>query len=169
MKFLEKELEEIIWESDKAQLKKRGLPLYGNLYRQMSIGGYGIADIVQVRKAYHSKNKPYLIINILELKQDKIGISAFLQAVRYAKGIQSYLKGRNIKHYILNITLIGKEVDMSGSICYLPDLLDTNDKLLNFGKINSVKFITYDYKLEGLMFNEQKGYKLKTEGFSYER
>ena len=86
MKFLEKELEQIIWESDKAQLENRGLSLYGTLYRQKPIGNYGIADIIQVEKAY-SKNKPYLIIDVLELKQEKIGISAFLQAVRYAKGI----------------------------------------------------------------------------------
>lgn len=168
MKFLEKELEQIIWESDKAQLENRGLSLYGTLYRQKPIGNYGIADIIQVEKAY-SKNKPYLIIDVLELKQEKIGISAFLQAVRYAKGIQSYLEGRKVKNYILNIKLIGKELDMSGSICFLPDLIDVNKKILNFGKLNSVKFITYEYRLNGLMFKEEKGYKLIKEGFKDER
>lgn len=168
MKFLEKELEQIIWESDKTQLENRGLSLYGTLYRQKPIGNYGIADIIQVEKAY-SKKKPYLIIDVLELKQEKIGISAFLQAVRYAKGIQSYLEGRNVKNYILNIKLIGKELDMSGSICFLPDLIDVNNKILNFGKLNSVKFITYEYSLNGLMFKEEKGYKLIKEGFKDER
>ena len=168
MKFLEKELEQIIWESDKAQLENRGLSLYGTLYRQKPIGNYGIADIIQVEKAYYSKNKPYLIINVLELKQEKIGISAFLQAVRYAKGIQSYLEGRKVKNYILNIKLIGKELDMSGSICFLPDLIDVNNKILNYGKLNSVKFITYEYSLNGLMFKEEKGYKLIKEGFKDE-
>lgn len=168
MKFLEKELEQIIWESDKTQLENRGLSLYGTLYRQKPIGNYGIADIIQVEKAY-SKKRPYLIIDVLELKQEKIGISAFLQAVRYAKGIQSYLEGRNVKNYILNIKLIGKELDMSGSICFLPDLIDVNKKILNFGKLNSVKFITYEYSLNGLMFKEEKGYKLIKEGFKDER
>lgn len=168
MKFLERELEQIIWESDKTQLENRGLSLYGTLYRQKPIGNYGIADIIQVEKAY-SKNKPYLIIDVLELKQEKIGISAFLQAVRYAKGIQSYLEGRKVKNYILNIKLIGKELDMSGSICFLPDLIDVNKKILNFGKLNSVKFITYEYSLNGLMFKEEKGYKLIKEGFKDER
>ena len=168
MKFLEKELEQIIWESDKTQLENRGLSLYGTLYRQKPIGNYGIADIIQVEKAY-SKNKPYLIIDVLELKQEKIGISAFLQAVRYAKGIQSYLEGRKVKNYTLNIKLIGKELDMSGSICFLPDLIDVNKKILNFGKLNSVKFITYEYRLNGLMFKEEKGYKLIKEGFKDER
>lgn len=168
MKFLEKELEQIIWESDKAQLENRGLSLYGTLYRQKPIGNYGIADIIQVEKAY-SKNKPYLIIDVLELKQEKIGISAFLQAVWYAKGIQSYLEGRKVKNYILNIKLIGKELDMPGSICFLPDLIDVNNKILNYGKLNSVKFITYEYSLNGLMFKEEKGYKLIKEGFKDER
>lgn len=168
MKFLGKELEQIIWESDKAQLENRGLSLYGTLYRQKPIGNYGIADIIQVEKAY-SKNKPYLIIDVLELKQEKIGISAFLQAVWYAKGIQSYLEGRKVKNYILNIKLIGKELDMSGSICFLPDLIDVNNKILNYGKLNSVKFITYEYRLNGLMFKEEKGYKLIKEGFKDER
>lgn len=168
MKFLEKELEQIIWESDKPQLENRGLSLYGTLYRQKPIGNYGIADIIQVEKAY-LKNKPYLIIDVLELKQEKIGISAFLQAVRYAKGIQSYLEGRKVKNYILNIKLIGKELDMSGSICFLPDLIGVNNKILNYGKLNSVKFITYEYSLNGLMFKEEKGYKLTKEGFKDER
>lgn len=166
MKFLEKELEDIIWESDKYQLEERGLSLFGNLFRQMAIGNYGIADIIQVKKAY-SNNKPYLMINILELKQDKIGISAFLQAVKYAKGVQSYFKKRGLKNYILNITIIGKEVDISGSICFLPDLIESNK--INYGKINSVKFITYEYTLDGLYFNESKGYALIKEGFSNER
>ena len=51
MKFLEKDLEEIIWDAyknDKLSLiNNRGLFINGLIKRQLRIGNYGIADLVQ--------------------------------------------------------------------------------------------------------------------------
>ena len=107
MDFFEKDLEEIIFNADKEKLRKKGLDVYGKLYRQLRIGNYGVADLVEVRKSYkeddYAKNKyiPILIITIYELKKDIVGISAFFQSINYLKGIMSYMS----KHHKNIMTL----------------------------------------------------------------
>ena len=117
MEFLEKDLEEIIFEADRNDLIERGLNIRGKLFRQLKIGNYGIADLVEVSRfrkdGWHegSQIEPRLFITVYELKKDKIGISAFLQALGYLKGIRQYLRVRkpNIE-FILHIVLIGREM-----------------------------------------------------------
>lgn len=87
MDFLEKDLEDIIYDSlinDYDCLIERGFHnsfeysyeeqnLRG--FRQLKIGNYGIADIVTVSKLYDMQNGkllPYLNIDIYELKKDEI-------------------------------------------------------------------------------------------------
>ena len=160
MEFLEKDLEEIIFNADKYELAERGLWLQsGKLFRQLRIGKYGVADLVHAYFEYDQIDannyiRPKLYVNVIELKKDKIGISAFLQAVSYLRGIQRYL---NRKHHMfdieLEITLIGKSIDESGSFSYLPALL------------NNVSFYTYSYDFDGIRFEYHSGYKLIDEGF----
>ena len=164
MKFLEKDLEQIIWEADKEQLEERGLCLPGKLLRQFKIGKYGIADLINVEKQYDGPNNPYLKIQIIELKQDKVGVSAFLQAMRYARGVQRYLEKRNFTNYRLSIILIGSDIDTGGSVCFLPDLIGCYTEY-EASYITSLKYYTYKYKFDGLYFNEESGYKLNDEGF----
>ena len=160
MEFSEKDLEEIIFNSDKEELAERGLYLQGGkLFRQKRIGNYGVTDLIHAYFEYDKIDetrfvKSLLHINVIELKKDKIGISAFLQAVSYLRGIQRYL---NRKHHMfdieLEITLIGKSIDDSGSFSYLPALL------------NNVSFYTYSYDFDGIRFEYHSGYKLIDEGF----
>ena len=101
MKFLEKDLEDIIWESDNIKLRKRGLSINGIKKRQLKIGNYGIADLVTCYKSINDFNNG-LIVTVYELKKEKAGISAFLQALRYCKGIKLiYRKGNLILMYFL--------------------------------------------------------------------
>lgn len=164
MKFLEKDLEQIIWEADRGQLEERGLYLHGKLFRQFKIGNYGIADLICVGKEYDGPDNSYLKINIIELKQDKVGVAAFLQAIRYARGIQSYLNSRDFTNYRLSIILIGSDIDTGGSVCFLPDLIGCYTEY-ETSYIASLKYYTYEYKFDGLYFNEASGYKLNNEGF----
>jgi hypothetical protein len=98
MNFLEKDLEQIIYETPVMELQDRGLDVSGKPYRQLRIGNYGIADLVYVNKEYYINGDlqklqyPVLIINVLEIKKDKIGISSFLQAIKYCQGIKRYLE-----------------------------------------------------------------------------
>lgn len=165
MKFLEKDLEQIIWESDKEVLSERGLLLNGKLKRQLRIGNYGISDLVHFKRpvfVYEEKRKFLIqegVIEIIELKNDKISVSAFMQAIRYLKGIKRYLEKRNFPDdlYTYKITLIGKTIDLESSICYLPDLI-CNTELI-------VELYTYNYTINGIEFNSEYGYKLTEENF----
>ena len=165
MEFLEKHLEDIIWESDNTKLQERGLFIEGKKLRQLRIGNYGIADIVTFNKAYLDIQctKPYLEITVYELKKDKIGIGAFLQAVNYVQGIKSYFNEYRPKiHVAFNIVLCGKEIDKSGSFVYLTDLIFGYE---NLGTLNFLSYYTYSYSLDGLIFKKEENYNLVNKGF----
>jgi hypothetical protein len=156
MEFLEKDLEEVIYLADKVKLMEKGLDLNGKLFRQLRIGNYGICDLLHV---YKNQNN-IICFEIIELKKDKIGISAFLQAVNYIRGVQMYLKyvkKRNYYNYNYEITLIGKKVDDSGSFIYLPNICDKN--------FLSINFYTYSYDENGIYFNLHNDYSLIDNGF----
>lgn len=164
MKFLEKDLEQIIFEADPKCLK-----FFNNCKhkkRQLIIPNYGIADLVLFEKIYdyHTDfinekidfSDVGIKITVCELKKDKIGISAFLQAIKYCKGIQDYLISRNFYSFVFDIVLIGKEIDESGSLKYLPDLINTetnsSDSFSFDCSIKSIDFYTYSYDFDGIKF-----------------
>ena len=160
MEFFEKDLEQIIFDANKDELSERGLYLEGGkLFRQLRIGNYGIADLVHAYFEYDQISpdeyrRTILHINVIELKKDKIGISAFLQAVNYLKGIKRYFYNRKYHMNVeYNITLIGKSIDESGSFCFLPDVMD------------NLELYIYRYDFDGIYFDEKSGYGLKNEGF----
>tara|TARA_R110000782_G_scaffold264184_1_gene357245 strand:+ start:209 stop:712 length:504 start_codon:yes stop_codon:yes gene_type:complete len=167
MTFLEKNLEDIIWESDNIILQQRNLPIEGRKLRQLRIGNYGVSDIITYTRKYKETHRlePYLEITIYELKKEKIGISAFLQSLKYAKGIQSYLeKHKPYIDFVLNIVICGKKVDLSGEFIYIPSLINSFE---NFGSINEIKFLTYDYLIDGINFINLNDfeYNLSNKGF----
>ena len=159
MKFLEKDLEEIIYKATHAELYERGLFTLVNptVKRQLKIGNYGVADLVYFKRRSHfegflSEPSPNLLVDVFELKKDKIGISAFLQAVGYARGIKSYLDHKGIDCEV-NITLIGREIDTSGVFPLIPSVFD------------NIRFCTYDYGIDGIKFRCDGEYWLSNEGF----
>lgn len=169
MDFLEKDLEEIIYLSDKNILSDRGLNLHGKLKRQLRIGNYGVLDLLEITRPYCCNNKCYKgIINLIELKKDKIGVSTFFQALNYIKGIKRFLDIRN-QEYLFNyqITLIGRQIDLNSSFCYLGDIFNQNIEMTDiddYSKIN-VELYKYNFDVEGIKFNEIINYKLINEGF----
>lgn len=181
MEFLEKDLEQIIWESNDEQLENAGIYGFtGRRFRQLKIGNYGIADLVTVEKItvydhrFFNVKKlvfidSYLLITVYELKKEKIGISALLQAVNYATGIKSYLIGRGFDKFILKIVLIGKKIDESGSFCFMSNLIDCElpelEAIRSKGFVNSIDFYTYNMKIDGLKFYYEKYSELNNEGF----
>jgi len=178
MDFLEKDLEEIIYLSDKDALSDKGLYLKGVLKRQLKIGNYGIADLVNIYKPYYSRsvkidNEYHVvhnkgIIEVIELKKDKIGVSTFFQALNYVKGIKSYLEMRGCSDlFNFKIVLIGKSVDLSSSFCYLSDLFDVHveDSYIEQKCVTAVELYTYSYDLDGIKFKEIHGYNLTNKGF----
>lgn len=158
MRFLEKDLEQIIFESNKEVLYERGLDVRGKMFRQLRIGNYGVADLVTFSKGEYLteyKGHEEHRITIYELKKDDIGYDALQQALRYACGVNRYLGQRGlINNIMVKIVLIGSCVDKSGGfslgIGHLRPLIDV---------------YSYDYRLNGLHFKREIGYCLNDEGF----
>lgn len=171
MTFFEKDLEEIIYEADKELLCDRGLSISGKLYRQMKIGSYGIADLVEIVKpeyVYPINSHEKGVVKIYELKKDKISLSTFMQAVGYAKGVSRYL-GLRTKDNLFNIEiiLIGKTIDLDGEFVYLTDLFNYKDScsIVDTDMSVSLNLYAYDYKLDGIFFNRISNYHRYNEGF----
>lgn len=163
MKFLEKDLEDIICESSNEKLEEKGLSVLGIKKRQLRIGNYGIADIVTFERiSGNSYEPPYLDITVYELKKEKAGISAFLQAVRYCKGISSYLeKNKPDMFFKLNIVLCSKEIDLSSDYIFLTDLIYSEQ----FGRINSIYNYSFNYGIDGIKFKMESDYNISSKGF----
>jgi hypothetical protein len=181
MNFLEKDLEQIIYEADKELLAEKGLRVNGKLLRQVRIGNYGIADLVSIERPYYHTHFEFHCkgtITIYELKKENISVSAFLQAVGYVKGIMRWMEQhpKNIEiistsNYDINIVLIGKSIDKKSEFLYLADLLNTDNlgdnSLLDSFNLSLEMFI-YDYDFNGINFTKIENYKLMNEGFKYE-
>jgi len=171
MKFLEKDLEQIIYDADKELLAEKGLYINGKLKRQLRIGNYGIADLVEFRRPYYHPYFNNMIkgeIIVYELKQDKIGISAFLQALGYIKGIKTYLEEKGISDkYHYSIKLIGKEIDNNSTFVYLTDFLDldTCETHIDLESKLSLCNYLYSYDFDGIKFKTVSGYNLINKGF----
>jgi RecB family endonuclease NucS len=149
MKFLENDLEEIIYQTDNHLLNDRGLNIRGKKYRQLRIGNYGIADVVTAER-----DGEILTITVYELKKDKAGISAFLQAIRYAKGIKTYLKKRKFSGYVfIKVVLIAKKIDTTSDYIFVESFMDC---LSNY---------SFSYSIDGIYFEKESRYDLTKNGF----
>lgn len=180
MTFLEKDLEQIVWESDNKKLQDRGLEIEGKKFRQLRIGNYGIADIVTLSKAplidYVEQevmyNRQIITINVLEFKKDTLDIETFLQAARYIRGIQRYVERNALFHghtIQYAMTLVGRKLDILSGFSFLPELMfnpmDDSDLYANIDRPTDLSIYTYSYDLDGISFEQQNEYTLTEEGF----
>ena len=140
IKFLEKDLEQIIFETPQEKLRERGLLIrYDAILRQVNLGSYGIADLVTFR--YSNFNR--IDITIYELKEATLNHNALDQACRYAIGVNNiieefhYLERRDI---YLNIVLIGSKIDTTSDFVYLCQMNSRID------------LYTYEYSFDGIDF-----------------
>ena len=162
MSFLEKDLENIIWESDNEKLREKGLEIYGKKFRQIRIGNYGIADLITVDRRLDCYEEYFLDITVYELKKEKAGISAFLQAIRYCKGIQTYmLNKRSSILFKLNIVLCAKNIDTESDYIFISDLISSDE----YEKICSVHNYSFNYGIDGIIFKRERNYDLIDKGF----
>ena len=154
MDFLERDLEDLIFNTDNETLNNRGLYIEGKKYRQLRIGNYGIADIVTFNRV---PNTNRLLITVYELKKSRIGVDSFMQAVGYVKGITRYLESRTGKKFEIQtkIILVGKHIEYGTNFTFLEDFI-------SYFKLESY---IYNYDIDGLTFTQIDGYLLKDEGF----
>jgi len=154
MNFLEKDLEDIIYENantveGRELLRERGLDLGGHTYRQVSMGKYGIADLVNIFACTERINKGFsvhhLIVDIIELKKDIVNVDTLLQAAGYKKAVEEYFYEYCSKawdDFEVRVTLIGQKLETASNFVFLLDELDW------------VRVYTYSYSIRGLEFQE---------------
>jgi hypothetical protein len=155
MKFLEKDLEEIIY-TYKELCCERGLyecfPSEKSfIARQQPLGKYGVADLIVVDFNLH---RPYfdlgvttrrtLTIYIIECKLNEVNIAAYLQAKRYKHAIREVTERINTRHTAVCIktVLIGNSVDQ------------TSDFVFQLNDDPDCTAYTYKYGADGIWFDE---------------
>lgn len=166
MDFLEKDLEDIVFENSDEALSSRGYRISGKRFRQKVIGRYGICDLLTVDRVDPFGTGHCLMITIHEFKKDQVTVDTFMQALRYCKGISHYLNDRetDIPHQF-KISLCGKRIDMESSFVYLADLVG-GDGLDFSGTLVDLKVYSYTYDFDGIKFNTHSRYNLVEPGFN---
>lgn len=173
MKFLEKDLEDIIFESDNSDLQDRGLDIFGTKKRQVRIGNYGVADLVTFQKPeYNTQTKLFMnppIITIYELKKGTVDVESFFQLVRYATGIKLWVQRQHACFHDFNYekgvytgfdhgdlkfryVLLGNRLTDYNGFKFLPEIFD-------------IEFYLYNYKIDGIHFRHDNGWHLTQPGF----
>lgn len=160
MRFLEKDLEEIIIHTDNAILANRGLFIHGKKASQVYLGAYGIVDVI----SFH-RSRDTLHINVFEIKRDVVNVNTFLQTIRYCKGILRFFEKRRVQYTVsLSINLVGRTIDKDSDLIYLPDLFEGTDVIYKSG-IRAIIFFTYFYDFDGIRFENERCYALTNEKF----
>lgn len=158
MNILEKEIEDIVFETSNETLSSIGLDLLPNKMRQVNLGSYGISDIICWGIVW--KKYPYnrdIHIQIVELKKDLVDVNTMMQSARYEKGIKLFINQFNLVDTEIHIEhiLIGKKVQTNGDFMYL---LDSNDKYSVF---------TYSIDVEkGIVFTQRNNFCIKNASLS---
>lgn len=121
--------------------------LDGCVYRQFSIGGYGIADIVTIDT---EDGDLYSKITVYELKQGVIDHSALIQALRYKRGISKFLDDSGYEY-------VGDPV---GCVLIGGGISQTDDFNIAVSALDSVDVYTYGVcPNEGFILESQNWYK----------
>jgi len=169
MNFLEKNLEDIVFETPNNLLEKRGLYVFGKKIRQLRVGNYGVSDMVSFSRGYYIdssiRSHPFLFIQIFEFKKDNINKDTFFQIIKYAHGIKRYLtRKRKFCNFKIQINLVGASFE-NGSFPYLFDLFNVGENTECGSCVHEVNGYTYKYDFDGISFEMICDYCLTNEGF----
>lgn len=148
MDFLEKDLEDLIYQTPIDNLKERGYrreSLLTHVIRQPNLGHYGKPDLVEF--GWHWFSDPGMhraFIRIVELKKGAIGLKACVQGARYRVGLMHWI--REMKPFIeddssIEVLMIGRELDLSDNVFLMAEL-------------EHFEFMTYSYDIDGLRFKK---------------
>lgn len=157
MKFLESDLEDIIFNASQTEegrmtLMNRGLNINSPLKRQVNLGSYGIADLIDV-----IPDNTGISYNVIELKKVKLCAKDIMQTCRYMTGIKRYLRE--------NTPSFADFVNVNGMLIG-PGLKTTDDLGFLINELYGLRVLTYDYDLEkGLNFTHNYGFHNHNEAF----
>lgn len=153
MDFLEKDLEDIIFEASqteegKEKLLERGLPINGGMLRQVELGNYGRADLLSI-STHRCKSGRLLNVEVIELKKDFVDVNTLIQACRYTTAVQRYIQTKFKDKFLSDckVTLIGKDIQKNDEF---PFLYNHISDLCSIYK--------YSYGIDGIRFTYLEPY-----------
>lgn len=161
MKFLERDLEDILYNYT-AACNQSGFitPPYdfvgaGKMFRQVNLGGYGVADLVEVVIVRDDAGRRHLFINIIECKQNQIDIFAYMQVKRYKAAFLELLADINLSNTSVHVhtVLVGKSIEEDSDFVFL---------------LNDDRFCTvfrYAYSHDGIKFTLEPNIWFRPEGY----
>ena len=159
MTFLEKNLEDIVYDTSQYLVFSRGLDCYefDIKLRQLNLGAYGIADIVTAAVSINNNTgRTQILISVYELKKDAVDMAAFLQGARYVRGIQHYLSHHDLSNVDISyrIILIGSSTSLSCEVGYFPHIF------------SNLYIYSYSYEWNGIWFSRNDNIQIIDPGFS---
>ena len=140
MDFIEKDLEDIIWNASQTdigreELKNRGLEIHGKMYRQVNLGDYGRCDLLTI--SIDGKN---VCVHIYELKKGELSTSTLTQVLKYKRAVLDVLLGKLHNHQVsIKCTIVGRSTN--GCL----------ERILSSIEVDS---LIYRYEVNGLFFDE---------------
>jgi hypothetical protein len=139
----EKELEDFLMEPGNLQ----HLELYTDLAyttRQLNLGPYGIADIVQIQPVVRKTAGYDFLITVVELKKDEVNVSTLTQACRYVAALKQFIRTLSK----------AKPVYIESMVVLVGRTINTNDWTHLGHHLNNVRVWTYNLDLEtGISFD----------------
>lgn len=148
----ERELEEYIVELiERTGMCPLDVETYQYVFSQVSLGAYGIADIIKVRF-----DKDYISVVIMELKKDVVDVNTVLQVLKYYKGLIRFIKARYKKLHIKNYEKISVSLQLAA-----PSI--SNDPLFKV-LCSEIKADLRVYKVDFSLFDSVNG---QSQDFNY--
>lgn len=149
MRFLEKDLETIIYENydacweyglDISQIEH--YPGHCGRYRQLRLGPYGVADLVNINIEHRERE---VVIQVIECKREVINLDTYKQAKRYVTALMNLLRekmGLAEEDWQISVetVLIGRRVEQNDGFIFV------------YNDDPRCKAFTYDYSVDGLAF-----------------
>lgn len=153
MQISEKELEDVIFFQRFQNVKDNGLDIFEHdkVFRQLSLGSYGIPDLLGFNFNEEDGILKEVFITIYELKRDLVSFEALCQVQKYKYALTEILfqdpKYKNVEIEI-STSLIGFTID--NSVDFMAAAAEMRIRLYTYDSThNGIVFTriwTYDYK-----------------------
>lgn len=152
MEFLEKTLEDIIWDAirdgESSRLVEKGLSFLESTqytYRQFRIDGAGVADLISFkvkRVKYANEDWHYFITgHVIELKKGEIDVNAAIQVNRYVQ-------------YLKELLSIYDDVTVNVIPVLIGSQTSTNPDFTSLVNALEIECFEFKYTLNGIIFIE---------------
>ncbi len=142
---LEKQLKDIIWETDNDKLNQRGLFISGEKRQSQNFKDFGKADFVTKDNDLWNPR-----LTIYEFLDGNISVSSVLKCLTILKGMRKFHDDCLIKNdsFLYSITIVGRSIPEESALLFFPYFFNNGEK------IYEINFYTYSFDINGIRFNK---------------